>query len=73
MATKGDQIIEGMKVWFEKRGTAKTVKVRTEFQRGWDSGVMAALEFVRRMQDYDETLALEIMKLMTPIEDEGSK
>lgn len=71
---KADRIIRDMEVWFRERGSAwfqgrdsaATAKERTDYQRGWDAGICAASEFVRRFMDYNEDLASQFFKLLTP-------
>lgn len=61
------QVLKSMRTgWFLDRGEAESVRDRTEYQRGWDSAILAAGEYLRRRLDYDETLTLELLKLQTP-------
>ena len=53
-----------MRIWFSGRSAVKD-EDRTENQKGWDSAVIAVSEYVRRRQDYDETLALEIRQMLS--------
>jgi predicted RNase H-like nuclease len=60
-----------MKAWYDgskKPGfdmRAKTTQTRNERQEIWDSAILAAAEFVRRFDDYDETRALQIHELLS--------
>ena len=58
-----ENIIATMKPWWETRQT-KNVRGRTPNQCGWDSGILAAAEYVRRRTGNEE-LAGEIHALLT--------
>ena len=66
-----EKIIKGMKVWYDGSGAsgkdrrAASVEDRTEQQKGWDAAILAAAEFVRRLDDHDETRALAIHELLS--------
>ncbi len=68
---KYNKIIEGMEPWYDgsyapgKDRRAANVDSRTEQQKDWDSAILAAAEFVRRLDDYDETRALAIHELLS--------
>jgi hypothetical protein len=51
-------------VWFPF-GESTSPKTRTDKQEAFDKGVSAAAEFVRRMMDGDESIALPIMQFCT--------
>jgi len=55
-----------MATWFKKRDYAYSVKDRTEYQKVWDSAVLAAAEYIRQRTG-DEHLTLEMLELQTPI------
>lgn len=66
-------VIAGMKPWFALSKTSghlfpdmrsESIASRTSEQRVWDHAVLTVAEFVRRMQDNDETLALQIHQFM---------
>jgi hypothetical protein len=59
-----EEIIESMKLWFEGRSSPSVAR-RTDNQKGWDSAILAAAEYVRRRMNYDEDLSLEIHKLLS--------
>ena len=68
MATYRDdtkKIVAGMGPWRRRYGGAISSRKRTNGQRAFDSGVLAASEFVRRITG-DETLALQIHAMLTP-------
>jgi hypothetical protein len=57
-------VIAGMSPWWrEYRHTRKAN--RSAKIRGWDSGVLAACELIRRVTDYDEELAGVIHSLLS--------
>jgi hypothetical protein len=57
-------IITGMQEWFDGRQCDGT-DYRTAEQRAWDGGVLASAELVRRLENYDETIALAVCELLT--------
>lgn len=59
------RVLEGMGVWFEKRGQADDNQTRTPYQRGWDSAILATCEYLRRLHGRHEFM--EIVDLLTPI------
>jgi hypothetical protein len=63
---KSQEIIAGMKVWLHY-GSAKNYRSRE--QAAFDSGILAASEFIRRYTD-DEDLAFQVHGLLTPIHNE---
>ena len=68
---KAHEIIAQMKVWFD--GSTKNrpdfradeVLSRSDEQKAWDSAILAAAEFVRRLDDYDESRAILILELLS--------
>jgi hypothetical protein len=60
------KILALMQVW-RCYGSAPSVRERTAEQTAFDDGVMAAAEYVRRLMDYDETIALRIHDLLTTV------
>lgn len=66
-----EEIIKEMKVWYDgsyapgKDRRAASVERRTEQQKDWDAAILAAAEFVRRLDGYDETRALAIHELLS--------
>lgn len=59
-------VLAGMEPWLDKRGKpVRNVRDRTPEQRAWDSAILAASEFVRRITNYDEELAGAIHCLLT--------
>jgi hypothetical protein len=67
---KPEDVIAKMDAWFVKRGVAVTVMSRTREQKAWDSAILAASEYVRRMT-HDESLAGSLHFLLTPYTKEG--
>ena len=59
-----EEIRESMQCWFEGIACSDH-KSRTDKQEGWDKGILAAAEYVRRRLDYDEKISLELCKLLT--------
>lgn len=61
------RLLPAMKVW-RNYGACKSPDERTPEQRAWDSAILAASEYLRRVTDYDEALAFAIHDLLTPVE-----
>ena len=59
LSEKADVIIQYMQVWFEKQNYYSGLE-----KKAWNSAILAAAEFVRRMENYDEALCIEMMKLL---------
>ncbi|HEX8249011.1 MAG TPA: hypothetical protein VF599_12610 [Pyrinomonadaceae bacterium] len=63
-------IVKGMKVWYDgsngkpDRRATDTLS-RTDEQKTWDSAILVAAEYVRRLDNYDETRALQILNLLS--------
>ncbi len=49
-------------VWVKVRQDLEDPRERTEQEKGWDSAVGCCAEYIRRRMNYDETLALELIK-----------
>jgi hypothetical protein len=63
-----NEVLEGMVSWFKQRGTAESVRDRSDFQKGWDLAISTAAEYLRRRLDYsDESLCAELFALITPV------
>lgn len=45
---------------------------RTDTERAWDRAILAAAEYVRRLMDYDESIALPVHDLLTPKKEAAS-
>lgn len=58
------KIINNMRPWFESM-RAESTSTRTERQQAWDSAILAAAEFVRRLDNYDESRAILIHELLS--------
>ena len=56
-------VVQGMRQWFDGR-RAIEVASRTPEQRGWDSAILAASEYVRR-RTKNERFSLEIHDLLS--------
>jgi len=63
----GITIIKGMKVWY-KGFQAQSITSRTNEQKAWDKAISTAAEYVRRRQNYNETLAKEILFGLSSVE-----
>lgn len=61
-------VIQTMVPWRDY-GDAKTMRSRTNDQRAYDSGILAASEFIRRITG-DESLSGAVHMLLTPIEED---
>lgn len=68
------KIIQAMLPWYQSREVggikvgdmrAKSSKARTEQQIVWDHAILAAAEFVRRLDNYDESRAILIHELLS--------
>lgn len=70
---KLEQIIQGMRPWYTASSgivshgdmRAADNRNRTAEQIAWDRAILTAAEFVRRLDNYDETRALAIHGLLS--------
>ena len=74
---RADEILAGMGPWLAY-GIAPeklpgSADQRTEGERIWDAAIMAAAEYVRRLTNYNEMLALTIHDLLTTKKKTGPK
>lgn len=59
MKNKAEEIAEGMKPWFGKHWKYSESEIKA-----WNSAILAAGEFIRRFDDYDETRSLAMLELL---------
>lgn len=64
-----EKVLEGMREHWLNYGNKKyrlpKSDNRTDGERAWDSAVLACSEFVRRLMDYDETIAIQVHRLLS--------
>lgn len=71
MMQKPEDVIAKMDAWFAKRGVADAAMSRTREQKAWDSAILAASEYVRRMTN-DESFAGSLHLMLTPCTAKGA-
>jgi len=64
LSSKAKRVRAGMLPTWHKYGSCNDLAERTSHQVAFDSGVMAAAEFVRRYTD-NEVLAYQVLSLLT--------
>lgn len=51
--------------WLIKVGRAASIKSRTTDQKIWDSAILTAGEFIRRLDNYDESRCTALAELLS--------
>lgn len=62
---KVNSTVAGMASWWKAFRWTKDDRSRPPVVRGWDSGVLAASELIRRLTNYDEELAGAVHSLLS--------